>query len=104
MKYLFLALIGLISFRVSSQNVQLVYDMRHSADPKNNPVNFPTLYFEYFKQQDSGKSFIKPGSFLFKIEADAAGPGTNTNKMYFQVAQTLRCWQAYPAAGIRWKF
>ena len=93
MKYLLLILICLISLRASSQNVQLVYDMRHTADPKNNTGNFPTLYFEYFKQQDSGRSFIKPGSFLFKMQADATGPGTNTGKMYFQVAQTLRCWQ-----------
>ena len=93
MKYLLLILICLISLRLSSQNVQLVYDMRHTTDPKNSSGNFPTLYFEYFKQQDSGRSFIKPGSFLFKMQADATGPGTNTGKMYFQVAQTLRCWQ-----------
>ena len=58
MKYLLLILICLISLRASSQNVQLVYDMRHTTDPKNNSGNFPTLYFEYFKQQDSGRSFI----------------------------------------------
>ena len=93
MKYKLLLGICLIYFRSFSQNVQLVYDMRHTADPRNNPKNFPTLYFEYFKSQDSGKAFIKPGSFLFKMEADAYIPGINTGKMYFQVSQTLRFWQ-----------
>jgi hypothetical protein len=93
MKYLLLIAIGLSSLQALSQNVQLVYDLRHSTDPKNNPRNFPTLYFEYFKSQDSGRAFIKPGSFLFKMQADAVGPGTNTSKMYFQVAQTLRFWE-----------
>jgi hypothetical protein len=93
MKYLILLSCCLTGFRSFSQNLQLVYDLRHSTDPKNNPKNYPTLYFEYFKSQDSGRAFIKPGSFLFKMQADATGPGTNTSKMYFQVAQTLRFWE-----------
>src|SRR5450432_3930686 len=90
MKYLLLVMIGLTGLQSFSQNIQLVYDMRHSTDTKNNPKNFPTLYFEYFKSKDSSRAFIKPGSFLFKVQADAVVPGTNTSKMYFQVAQTLR--------------
>jgi hypothetical protein len=82
MKYLLLPSFLFFGFRSLCQNVQLVYDSRH----------YPTLYFEYFKSQDSGHSLIKPGSFLFKMEADGYAPGTNTAKMYFQVSQTLRCW------------
>ena len=93
MKNLLIPIFCLYSVFSFSQNIQLVYDLRHTADPGNNPKNFPTLYFEYFKLQDSGRSFIKPGSFLFKMEADAFAPGDNTGKMYFQVAQTLRFWK-----------
>ncbi|HEV3223767.1 MAG TPA: DUF5020 family protein [Puia sp.] len=92
MKCFLLSSLCVFALQSFSQNIQLVYDLRHTADPGNNPKNFPTLYFEYFKSQDSGKSFIKPGSFLFKMEADAFGPGMNTCKIYFQVSQTLRFW------------
>jgi hypothetical protein len=93
MRWSLLLLFCLIGHCTSGQNVQLVYDMRHTTDPGNNPKNFPTLYFEYFNQQDSGKSLIKPGSFLFKFQADGLAPGTNTGKVYFQLAQTLRFWR-----------
>jgi Domain of unknown function (DUF5020) len=93
MKYILLLALSLSSLLSFSQNIQFVYDLRHTADPGNNPKNYPSLYFEYFKSQDSGQAFLKPGSFLFKLQADAFGPGTNTAKMYFQVAQTLRCWK-----------
>ncbi|HSZ34891.1 MAG TPA: hypothetical protein VK772_16360, partial [Puia sp.] len=63
MKNLLIPIFCLYSVFSFSQNIQLVYDLRHTADPVNNPKNFPTLYFEYFKLQDSGRSFIKPGSF-----------------------------------------
>jgi hypothetical protein len=79
--------------RLSAQNLQLHYDMRHTAAPGDNPHDFPTLYFEYFKSQDSGTSFIKPGSFLLKMQADLAGPGNSISKSYVQVTQTLRFWK-----------
>ena len=69
-----------------AQNIQLHYDLRHTVDPAANPRNFPTLYFEYFKAQDSGRAFIKPGAFLFKMQADLLGSGNNIGKMYMQVA------------------
>jgi|SRR5450631_8101 len=93
MKYILLLAFTLTSLTSFTQNIQLVYDLRHTADPATNPKNFPTLYFEYFKSQDSGQAFLKPGYFLFKMQADAFGPGTNTSKMYFQVSQTLRFWE-----------
>jgi len=82
-----------ISACASAQNVQLHYDMRHWADPRHAAANFPTVYAEYFKEQDSGHAFIKPGSFLFKMEADMMGEKNNTGKAYMQVAQTLRMWK-----------
>jgi Domain of unknown function (DUF5020) len=93
MKCILLPVFSLVCLTSFSQNIQLAYDLRHTTDPRNNPKNYPTLYFEYFKSQDSGKAFIKPGSILFKMQADAFGPGTNTSKMYFQVSQTLRFWE-----------
>jgi Domain of unknown function (DUF5020) len=93
MKYFLQVLISLISFQSFAQNIQLHYDLRHTTDPAANPRNFPTLYFEYFKAMDSGKAFIKPGAFLFKMQADLLGSGNNIGKMYMQVAQTLRFWK-----------
>jgi hypothetical protein len=93
MKYILMLAFGLLCRESRAQNIQLVYDFRHTTDPEQNPKNFPSLYFEYFKSQDSGQAFIKPGSFLFKMQADAPGPGISTSKMYFQVSQTLRFWE-----------
>ena len=76
-----------------SQSLQLHYDLRHSVDPASNNKNFATLYFEYFKNQDSGSSFIKPGSFLLKMQADFLGQKNNMGKFYMQVSQTFRCWR-----------
>ena len=76
-----------------SQTLQLHYDARHTIDPKHNSRNFATLYFEYFKAQDSGKHFIKPGSFLLKSQADFNGLNRNISQVYLQVSQTFRCWQ-----------
>ncbi len=82
-----------LSIPVFTQKLELHYDLRHSVDPANNTKNFPTLYFEYFKNQDSGKAFIKPGSILVKIQADLLGDKTNIGKFFMQVAQTLRFWK-----------
>jgi hypothetical protein len=76
-----------------SQTLQLHYDFRHTIDPAHNTQNFPTLYFEYFKSLDSGKSFIKPGSFLIKIETDMQGANNNIGKSFIQAAQSFRCWE-----------
>ncbi len=93
MKLLLSILLVLVGSTVSAQSLQLHYDLRHTADPARNSKNFPTLYFEYFKNQDSGKSFIKPGSFLFKMQADFTGERNNMGKFYMQVSQTFRCWR-----------
>jgi hypothetical protein len=81
------------------QNLQLHEDLRHTVDPSHTTKNFPTVYFEYFKgsEKDSGHDsrhhFIKPGSFLIKTQADLLGAGHNIGKFYFQVSQSLRCWE-----------
>lgn len=82
-----------ITISALAQNVQLHYDMRHWVDLKRTTANFPTIYAEYFEEQDSGHGYIKPGSFLFKMEADMMGEKGNIGKAYMQVAQTLRMWQ-----------
>jgi hypothetical protein len=76
-----------------SQKLQLHYDLRHTVDPKNTQKNFPTLYFEYSKSQDSGRSFFKPGSFLLKTQADLLGTKGNIGQLYMQVSQSFRCWK-----------
>jgi len=93
MKFLMLTFFCLGSYLAFSQTLQLHYDIRHTIDPKRNSKNFPTLYFEYFKNQDSGKSFIKPGSFLLKTQADFIGEKNNIGKFYIQVSQSFRFWK-----------
>ncbi|HEV3411752.1 MAG TPA: DUF5020 family protein [Puia sp.] len=100
MKYLWLCLLLLLPAAVPAQNLQLHYDLRHTADPAENPHNFPTLYFEFFKLRDTGHAFIKPGGFLLKTEADLLGSGNNIGKFFCQVTQSFRAWQPM----IFWQF
>jgi len=93
MKFPILSLLCILYHFTFSQTLQLHFDPRHSIDPKRNSKNFPTLYFEYFKTQDSGKSFIKPGSFLLKMQADFLGESQNIGKFYMQVSQSFRFWK-----------
>ena len=80
---------------VCSQQLQFHYDLRHSIDPGHNSKNYPTIFFEYFRSQDSdsGTHFVKPGSFLFKVQADLVGVKSNVGKFYMQVSQSFRCWK-----------
>lgn len=93
MKFLLFTLLILSFTRVKSQSLQLHYDARHTLDHKRNLKNFPTLYFEYFKTLDTGKIFIKPGSFLLKLQADFTGEQSNIGKYYMQVSQEVRFWK-----------
>lgn len=93
MKYLYTLILVIFVICCRAQSLQLHYDLRHSFDPARNPKNYATLYFEYFKSLDSGKSFIKPGAFLLKTEADFAGDESNIGKYYMQVSQEFRFWQ-----------
>jgi len=92
MRVFILLLLGIPS-HIFCQQVQFHYDPRHTIDPKHNPKNFTTIVFEYFKSQDSGSSFIKPGSFLLKMQADLVGTQNNIGKYYMEVSQSFRCWK-----------
>ncbi|GGA91773.1 DUF5020 family protein [Puia dinghuensis] len=85
--------IFLLPTLLSAQNLQLHYDLRHTIDPAQNPRNYPTLYFEYFKLLDTGRAFIKPGSFFLKTEADLLGENNNIGKFFIQASQSFRCWK-----------
>jgi len=78
---------------VKAQELQLHYDFRHSLDPANNRSNYPTLFFQYFKTLDSGSLFIKPGSFMMKMQTDFKGKDNNQGNFYMQVSQSFRCWK-----------
>jgi hypothetical protein len=94
MKHLFFLLTAVISTaHLSAQELQLHYDARHTLDPSHYAHNFPTIYFQYFRNQDSGKAFVKPGSFLFKMQADLQGDRHNIGQTYLQVSQSIRCWK-----------
>lgn len=93
MKFILLIFFGVTLTKSIAQTIQLHYDPRHTIDPKHTTKNFATLYFEYFKNQDSGKSSIKPGSFLMKMQADFKGEKCNIGQFYMQLSQTFRCWK-----------
>jgi len=73
----------LAALTANAQNLQFHYNLLQ---------RFPTLYFELWKLRDSGQHLVKPGSFLFKTEADLQGSGNNIGKFYLQVSQSFRAW------------
>ena len=79
--------LGMLPAMLAAQSLQLHYDMRHTLDPSHNSMNFPTIYFEYFKSKDTS------GSFFIKTEADLNGAGHNIGKFYTQVSQSFRFWK-----------
>jgi hypothetical protein len=87
MKFRLLVILGMISSALHAQNLQLHYDPRHSLDPKHNSMNFPTIYFEYYKAKDS------TGAFFIKMESDLNGSQNNIGKFYTQVSQSFRFWK-----------
>jgi hypothetical protein len=86
MKFLLFFLFALPAICARAQNLQFYYDFRHSLDPKNNPRNYPSLYFEFFKGRDSG-------SFLIKVQNDFTGEQGNIGQHYLQISQTGRFWK-----------
>lgn len=93
MKWLLLIMYCFVGNILFSQSLQLHYDARHTLDQKHNTRDFFTLYFEYFKAQDSGKHFIKPGSFFLKMQSDFSGQKNNMGQFYMQILQSLRFWK-----------
>jgi hypothetical protein len=93
LKHLALLPFFISALQINAQSLQLHYDARHTLDSRRNTKNFPTLYFEYFKTLDTGTTFIKPGSFLLKLQADLMGEQSNIGKYYMQISQEVRFWK-----------
>ncbi|MXV53292.1 DUF5020 family protein [Pedobacter sp. HMF7647] len=93
MKPLPLLILLILTIRLYGQSLQLHYDFRHTIDPDQNPRNFPTIYFEYFKAPDTAKKAIQTGSFLLKLQADFSGEQSNIAKYFMQVSQEVRFWK-----------
>ena len=87
MKYRLLFILGMISSQLFGQNLQLHYDFRHTLDASHNAMNFPEIYFEYFRSKDTS------GSFFIKTESDLNGMDHNIGKFYTQVTQSFRFWK-----------
>jgi hypothetical protein len=88
MKYLLLSVFVLTAVIACGQTLQLHFDPRHTLDPARNPANFPTIYFEYFKQAKDTS-----GSFFMKTETDLQGAGHNVGKFYTQLSQSFKFWK-----------
>ena len=91
-RLLFLSLALMATTLLPAQELQLHYDLRHTLAPSRNPHNYPSLFFQFFKNQDSGKTFVKPGSFLLQAKADFQGASHNISQAYIQISQSFRCW------------
>ncbi len=76
-------LLAFVSF-LSSQNLQLHYDFRHSLDKKN-PVerNFAVATFEIFKPDNFGNTF------LF-VDFDFSGKKGNLSSIYAEIAREFQ--------------
>lgn len=93
MRILLITVLIARGFAGFTQSIQLHYDLRHTINGKRNLENSPVLYFDYFKEQDSGRGFVKPGSFFFKAQADLREKGAGIGQVYLQASQTFRFWQ-----------
>lgn len=89
MKLLLFLSIIMLSGSAVSQNLQLHYDFRHTADPGLNPRNFTSCSFEYFKDIDT----IGTGSFLLKLDVRFDGSNNNTGQAFTQISQSLKFWK-----------
>lgn len=72
-----------------AQELQLMYDFRHTADPEHNDRNFPWLDFKIFKEIDT----LHTGSFLFEAQSFLNGTQSNMGQTFIQVSQTLKFWK-----------
>jgi Domain of unknown function (DUF5020) len=78
----------LLNASVHAQTLQFHYDLRKTVDPKRNPKNYGTLYFEYWKGTDSS-------SLLIKIQADLLAEKGNMGKVFMQVARSFHVYKAF---------
>lgn len=86
MKFRLLFILGILPSLLSGQTLQLHYDARHTLDPSHNAMNFPTIYFEYYKAKDTS------GAFFMKMETDLNGQNHNAGKFYTQLSQSFKFW------------
>jgi len=78
-----------LCLKLHSQNIQLLYDMRHTAAPALNNSNFPAVSFEYFKNVDTSGN----GSFLMKSDIYFNGIHNNPGQVFTQISQTIKFWK-----------
>ncbi len=64
-------------------NVDLLYDLRHTSDPRDNANNFPVVELKLFYPH----SF---GSFLMKEEIDLDGSNHNVSQTYTELSQSIK--------------
>src|SRR5690348_7872491 len=64
-------------------NVDLLYDLRHTTDPRDNANNFPVVELKLFYP----RSF---GSFLMKEEIDLDGSNHNVSQTYTELSQSIK--------------
>lgn len=86
MKYIVTLFLYLSAASACAQSLQLHYDLRGAIDPKHNPKNYPTLFYEHFKSTDSG-------SFLLKMQTDLVGDKNNIGKFFMQVSRSVCFWK-----------
>ena len=78
----------LLTFPITAQQLQMVYDIRGSIDPELNAKNFPTVVFEYLKEKDS------MGSFLIKVQTDLSGENGSPGQTFIQATKKFRYWKS----------
>ena len=90
MRYICSFLFTLTTAAGFSQNLQLLYDFRHTIDPGLNPSgNYPILSFEYFRNTDTTDS----GAFMVKIQSDLKGEKYNIGQTFIQLTRSFRFWK-----------
>jgi hypothetical protein len=71
------------------QELQFLYDFRHSIDPHLNEKNFPRIDFKYFQEIDT----VNTGAFLIEIQSFLNGNSNNIGQIFIQLSQSLKFWK-----------
>lgn len=71
------------------QELQFLYDFRHSTHPRLNEKNFPSVDFKYFKQIDT----INTGAFMMEVQSFLNGSKSNMGQTFVQLSQSLKFWK-----------
>lgn len=67
----------------ADMSVYGLYDLRHAADPADNPENFPVVEIKGFFP-------LSFGSFIFKEEIDLDGTKGNQSEVYSELDQSVK--------------